>query len=104
MGIVLAATHLDLARRVAIKLMLQRSNREFEERFLREARIAAMLTSQHAGKVLDVGRVDTGEPFIVMEFLEGRDLEAVLETRGPLPIDEAVGYVLQACEAVAEAH
>src|SRR5262249_40743788 len=46
----------------------------------------------------------TGAPYIVMEYLEGTDLGAVLKTRGPLPPAEAVGYLLQACEALAEAH
>ncbi len=54
-------------------------------------------------KVVDVGRPTSGSPYIVMELLEGQDLSALVE-RGPLPIDDAVDYILQACEAVAEAH
>jgi serine/threonine-protein kinase len=106
MGMVLAATHLVLDTRVAIKIMLGggRRSEEQEQRFLREARVAAMLKSRHAGKVLDVGTTEAGAPYIVMEYLDGKDLRALADERGPLPIEEAVGYVLQASEALAEAH
>jgi serine/threonine-protein kinase len=104
MGIVLAATHLGLEQRVAIKLMLPgKAADEQHARFLREARAAARLSSQHAVKVLDVSMGD-GAPYMVMEYLDGRDLAGVLEARGPLPVEDAVEYVLQACEAIAEAH
>jgi serine/threonine-protein kinase len=106
MGLVLAATHLMLGSRVAIKVMLggTKKSREQEERFMREARVASMLRSEHAGKVLDVGVTEQGAPYIVMELLEGQDLGALLQERGPLAVAEAVTYVLQACEAIAEAH
>jgi serine/threonine-protein kinase len=106
MGMVLAATHLALGTRVAIKIMLGggKNTDEHQARFLREARVAAMLRSQHAGKVLDVGLTEAGAPYIVMEFLDGRDLATLLQERGKLPIQEAVTYILQACEAIAEAH
>ena len=73
-------------------------------RFLREARAAARIEGEHVARVLDVGALDDGAPFMAMEHLSGRDLGAELRARGPLPIDEAVEYVLQACEAVAQAH
>jgi serine/threonine-protein kinase len=106
MGMVLAATHLALGSRVAIKVMLGggKAGPEHEARFMREARVASMLRSEHAGKVLDVGTTEQGATYIVMEYLEGRDLGALLQARGPLPVEEAVTYVLQACEAIAEAH
>ena len=106
MGMVLAATHLALGTRVAIKIMLGGGRRgdELAARFLREARVAAMLRSQHAGKVLDLGTTEDGAPYIVMEYLDGEDLVSRLAARGPLPVEEAVGYILQACEAIAEAH
>jgi serine/threonine-protein kinase len=106
MGMVLAATHLALGTRVAIKIMLGggKNTDEHQARFLREARVAAMLRSQHAGKVLDVGLTEAGAPYIVMEFLDGRDLATLLQERGKLPTQEAVTYILQACEAIAEAH
>jgi serine/threonine-protein kinase len=105
MGFVVSARHRELHQRVAIKLLLQTHAKDPElvERFLREARAAARLKSEHAVKVLDVGRRRNGSPFIVMELLVGEDLGAVVE-RGPLPMGDAIDYVLQACEAVAEAH
>jgi serine/threonine-protein kinase len=106
MGIVVAARHLDLDQLVAVKLMLQSKggNVEGQQRFVREARAAARLKSQHVGRVLDVGTLENGTPYMVMEYLEGRDLSSLLESRGTLEISEAVEYVLQVCEAVAEAH
>jgi hypothetical protein len=106
MGIVVAARHEQLEQRVAIKFVRDEAldNKEAVERFLREARAAVRLKSEHAAKVLDVGTLESGAPYMVMEFLEGSDLAAVLVDRGPLPVEEAAEYVLQACEAVAEAH
>jgi eukaryotic-like serine/threonine-protein kinase len=106
MGAVVAAKHLRLDRRVAIKLMLDASLRQPElvARFVREARAAAQINSEHVARVLDVGELESGAPFIVMEYLEGEDLAALLARRGRLPVAEAVGYLLEACEAVAEAH
>jgi eukaryotic-like serine/threonine-protein kinase len=107
MGVVVAATNVALRQRVALKFMLpgREPNPERDARFLREAQIAAQLTSQHIARVLDVGTMaDSGTPYLVMEHLDGQDLDAVLAKRGQLPIPEAVSYVLQVCEAVAEAH
>ncbi len=106
MGVVVLATHLQLEQRVAIKFMLQAGlrNAPLVERFAREARAAVRLKSAHVARVLDVGLLDSGAPYMVMEYLEGSDLGSVLEARGALPIDMAVDCVLQACDAVAEAH
>ncbi len=106
MGVVVAALHLDLERRVAIKLMLPEvaSHADSAARFLREGKAAVRLKSEHVARVLDVGRLDTGVPYMVMELLEGADLSDLLQARGPLPVHEAVDYILQASEAVAEAH
>jgi eukaryotic-like serine/threonine-protein kinase len=106
MGVVVAATHVDLGQRVALKFMLpgKAEARERRERFLREARAAVRLKSQHIARVLDVGTLQNEAPYIVMEFLEGQDLAALLKARGPLPFEEAAMYVLQACEGVGEAH
>jgi len=105
MGVVVAALHLDLERRVAIKLMLPEvaSHADSAARFLREGKAAVRLKSEHVARVLDVGRLDTGVPYMVMELLEGADLSDLLQARGPLPVHEAVDYILQASEAVAEA-
>jgi serine/threonine-protein kinase len=106
MGIVVAARHEQLDQLVAIKFVRQEalSTSDATERFLREARAAAKLKSEHVAKVLDVGKLETGAPYMVMELLEGSDLAEVLAARGPMPVEMAAWLVLQACEAVAEAH
>jgi serine/threonine-protein kinase len=106
MGVVVAATHVALHQRVALKFMLPSvaANGESIERFLREARAIARLRSMHVPRVLDVGTLETGEPFMVMELLEGQDLAKVLAQYGPLPVADVVDYVRQACEALVEAH
>lgn len=106
MGVVVAATHIDLDQRVAIKI-LQRSsafNQDAMARFLREARSAAKIRSEHVARVMDVGKLDDGLTYIVMEHLEGADLADVLRKEGPLRITTAADYVLQACEGIAAAH
>jgi serine/threonine-protein kinase len=106
MGVVVAATHLQLGQKVALKFMLPQGLRHsgLVERFAREARAAARLKSDHVARVLDVGTLGSGSPYMVMEFLEGYDLAALVETHGPMSVDTAVDCVLQACDAVAEAH
>src|SRR5262245_54674356 len=99
MGGVVPAWHDVLDQRVAIKLLPVGARRRGDavERFLREARSAAQIQSQHVARVFDVGTLETGEPFIVMEYLEGVDLHRRL-LDGPLSVAEAVDVVLQACE------
>jgi serine/threonine protein kinase len=106
MGVVVAATNLDLGQLVALKFMLRAALAYPDNisRFEREARAAVRLRSDHVAKVMDVGRLDDGAPYMVMEFLEGQDLDRVLRTAGPLPVPTAVDFVLQAAEAIAEAH
>jgi serine/threonine protein kinase len=74
------------------------------ERFQREARAAARIRSEHVCRVIDVGMLPAGTPYLVLEYLEGCDLADELARRKRLPAQEAVGYVLEACEALAEAH
>jgi len=106
MGIVVAAVHIHLDERVAIKLLRPEgaAKGEAAERFMREARAAVKIKSQHVAKVLDVGVMADGRPYMVMEYLEGRDLGEELDRNGPMPEAVAVDYVLQACDALAEAH
>ncbi|WP_437480150.1 protein kinase [Sorangium sp. So ce1014] len=106
MGVVIAAVHVELGQRVAVKFMRSAHHvtADARERFLREARAAVRLRSQHVARVFDVGALEGGAPYIVMEFLEGRDLAALLVESGSLSLDDAVEYVLQTCEAVGEAH
>jgi serine/threonine-protein kinase len=106
MGVVVAAHHMQLDDKVAIKFLLPEAlqNPEAVARFDREARAAVKIRSEHVARVIDVGKLDNGSPYMVMEYLDGGDLEHLLQRRGRLPIDEAVDFVLQACEAIAEAH
>jgi eukaryotic-like serine/threonine-protein kinase len=106
MGVVVAASHLALNRTVAIKLIRAdcAQNPVAVERMVREAKAAAVIKNEHVTQVLDVGTLDSGAPFIVMEYLEGCDLQTLLARDGPLPVADAVDFVLQACEAIAEAH
>jgi serine/threonine-protein kinase len=106
MGVVVAAYHMQLDTRVALKFLLPDalSNPEAVARFAREARAAVRITSEHVARVSDVGQLQNGAPYMVMEYLDGGDLAAWIEERGPLPIEQAVEFVLQACEAIAEAH
>ena len=104
MGIVVAAQHIQLQQRVAIKFLTGRATREVKGRFLREAQLAYKLRNEHVARVIDVGELDGGLPFMVMEYLSGQDLQQVLKAEGPMPLAEAIGFVLQVCEAMAEAH
>lgn len=106
MGVVFEAEHLRLGQRVAIKFLRDEvlAMPDAVERFEREARATCRIHGSHVAQVLDVDTDDGGRPYIVMELLRGRDLEAELQERGALPVDEAVDWVLQACAAVAEAH
>ncbi|MGK3983901.1 serine/threonine-protein kinase [Sorangium sp. So ce136] len=106
MGLVVAARHLALDDRVAIKVLLPRYVRDPEilQRFLREGRAAVRIRSRHVVRVADVGTLENGAPYLVMDHLEGKDLAAVLAESGVLPVPVAIELVLQVCEALAEAH
>jgi serine/threonine protein kinase len=106
MGAVLAARHVDLDERVAIKMLLPGVTPQGEPvaRFIREARAAIKIRSDHVVRILDVARLDDGSPYIVMEYLDGCDLSRLIDEGGPLPVDDAIEYVVQACEAIASAH
>jgi eukaryotic-like serine/threonine-protein kinase len=106
MGVVLRATHLELQEPVAVKLLLpgMGEREEFLVRFLREARAAARIKSEHVVRTYDIGTLDGTLRYMVMEYLQGQDLAAYLLKNGPLPVPLAVDLVLQACDAVAEAH
>jgi eukaryotic-like serine/threonine-protein kinase len=106
MGYVVAALHEQLNQRVAVKLLspLLSENEDSVTRFLREARAAVRIRSEHVARVLDVGELPDGSPYMVMEYLLGRDLAAEISERKQLEVAQAIDYLLQACEAVAEAH
>lgn len=106
MASVYRATHVLLETPVAIKVVSPqiRLLAGMAQRFLREARAATRMKGEHVARVSDVGTMPDGAPFMVMEYLEGRDLDAVLESGEEIPVEDAVDYVLQACEALAEVH
>ncbi|MEP7121462.1 MAG: serine/threonine-protein kinase [Byssovorax sp.] len=106
MGVVVAATHLRLGEKVAIKFLLPGAlgNADALGRFDREARAAAKIRSEHVAKVLDVSNLENGAPYMVMEHLDGNDLAQVVRKKGALPIAEACTFMLQVCEVLAEAH
>ena len=103
LGIVYQARHLLLESDVAIKLLTDRDPANVA-RFLNEARATARIRSENIAQVMDVGTLESGQPFMVMELLDGRDLDQVLEARGRLPTTEAVDYILQALAGLSEAH
>lgn len=105
MGVVYAAHHLQLDEPVAIKLLLPEAARDHDAiaRFMREARAAVKVKSEHVARIIDVARLEDGAPYMVMEYLDGHDLGTV-QRDGALPIARAVGYVLEAIDAIAEAH
>src|SRR5438309_1158048 len=104
-GVVVAARHLALEQRVAIKHLKAAvlDEADIVARFTREGRVAAQINSDHVVRVHDIGQDDRGGPYIVMELLAGADLGRLV-ARGQQPITQAVDYVLQACDALAEAH
>ncbi len=106
MGVVYEAMHLRLRLRLAIKVLRPDvvGTAEVLARFEREARITAQLRSGHFARVIDSDRLVNGLPYIVLEYLDGHDLEAELLEDGPPPIAEAVDVVMQVAEAMKEAH
>jgi serine/threonine protein kinase len=106
MGVVVEAFDTSLERRVAIKFLLSDfvNHPEATQRFMREARAAVKIQSEHVARVIDVSTLETGAPFMVMEFLQGSDLSQTIDARGPLAVEDTALYVIQACEALAEAH
>jgi eukaryotic-like serine/threonine-protein kinase len=106
MGLVLACRHLVLHEWVALKLLDPDVDFDADSvhRFLREARAATRIHSEHVARVTDVGTLANGAPYMAMELLQGLDLSALLKRRGRFPYQEAVAYLLQAAEAIGEAH
>ncbi len=106
MGVVYAAHHVALNQRVALKLLLVDSpgGEETVERFVREAQAAARLRTEHVVRVTDAGALDSGLPFLVMEYLQGCDLAELVALDGPLPAHDVADYMLQVLAGLALAH
>ena len=98
MGYVVEARHVALDERVALKFLLPEyaEHPEASARFQREARAAVKIKSEHVARVLDVATLENGAPYMVMEFLDGKDLAARLKD-SVLSVPDAIDYVLQAC-------
>jgi tRNA A-37 threonylcarbamoyl transferase component Bud32 len=105
MGVVVVATHLQLRQQVAVKVLRDElvTDAVTVERFLREGQACAQLRSEHVCRVFDVGTLESGAPYLVMELLAGDDLAAVIAQR-PLTLPETIDVVGQACQAIGEAH
>src|SRR6185436_291667 len=106
MGNVVRASHLYLQQSFAIKILLPQmvESESTKQRFLREAQASVKLKSEHSARVMDVGVTPEGAPCMVMEFLEGNDLNQILRHHGPQLPAIVVDLMLQACEGIAEAH
>ncbi len=106
MGVVAEVTHLQLNQRLAMKMLRQDVlvDQEAVERFMREAQAAAKLKSEYVAKVTDVGALENGAPYMVMEYLEGHDLGALIDERGTLQAPWTCDLMLQTAEALSEAH
>ncbi len=106
MGRVVRASHQYLAQSVAIKILLPQmaESPSTVARFLREAQATVKLKNEHIARVIDVGTMPDGTPFMIMEYLEGNDLNQILRHHGPQTPSIVVDLMLQACEGIAEAH
>jgi eukaryotic-like serine/threonine-protein kinase len=107
MGVVVAAKHVQLGERVALKFLRyssQGGDDDFRSRFRREAKVSGMLRNEHITRVIDVGIWRDRVPYMVMDYLAGTDLRLVIKREGPLPVARAVDLVVQVCIGISEAH
>jgi serine/threonine-protein kinase len=105
-NILVDVKHLELASSLTLKYLAPDacSDSGYVKRLLLEARSASQVGGEHVACVVDAGRLEFGSPYLVRESLRGPDLAEVSKVHGPLPIVDAVDYIIQACEGVAEAH
>ncbi len=103
MGAVYRAYDPSLDRPVAIKVILQAS-KEYLARFQREARAVAKLSHPHIVQVYDSGEDEHGNPYFVMELIDGQSLSALVQERGPLPSGQVIELLAQAAQGLAAAH
>jgi eukaryotic-like serine/threonine-protein kinase len=98
--------HARLGRRLRLKYLAPEASTKPQaaEHFLHAARAAMRLRSEHTARTLDVGYLPSGLPFVVTEAFQGTELRELLRARGALADEEAVDFILQAAQAVAEAH
>lgn len=106
MGAVFEATDVALGRRVALKVASAPPSQRLAvaERLREEARLMAQLQSERVVSVLDIGELDDGMPFVVLELLDGLTLSQVILRQGQVTVDDAVHYIIEACLALSAAH
>ncbi len=105
-AVVWRARHIALDRLVVVRMMREdlAHHPSLALRFVEEGRVLASLENEHIARILDYGRLPSGVPFMVMEYLQGQDLRGFLTTEGPLPIAMAASFVIQACLGIEAAH
>jgi len=106
MGLIYRAEDTVLDRQVAVKLLKPLPDLSLKDvkRFEREAKVLSQLEHANVLDVFEVGELENGSPVLVMELLEGRDLRQEIRVRERFPVDEAVGYLIQAAAAVGAVH
>ena len=104
MSVVRFATDTVLGREVALKCLPPARGGTSQELFTREGRTTARLQSEHTVRIYDIGVCPRGSPYLCLELLHGTDLASLLRARGPLCLEDVLLFILQSCEALAEAH
>ncbi len=106
MGSVYKASQPEMNRMVAVKILHAKlkNRKDLVSRFRREARAMSHLTHPNTVKVFMYGELESGELYIVMEYLEGRNMNQIVRRQGPLTVERAVPILTQVCGALQEAH
>jgi len=106
MGSVYKALQRDMNRMVAVKILHPKltNRKDLVSRFRREARAMSHLTHPNTVKVFLYGELEDGSLYIIMEYLDGKNLNQTVRAEGPLPVERALPILIQACGALDEAH
>jgi len=104
MGKVYEVEHELTRHRRALKVLHPSASPNVVERFVREATAAARIGNPHVAETFDAGTLETGEPYLLMELLEGETLEERLRRAGPIPSGELAALIQQACVGIQAAH
>ncbi|MBW2453996.1 MAG: protein kinase [Deltaproteobacteria bacterium] len=106
MGSVYKASQVEMNRLVAVKILHAKlkDRKDLSSRFRREARAMSHLEHPNTAKVMMYGELEEGELYIVMEYLEGKNLNQIVRREGPMPLERAIPVLVQVCGALEEAH